>query len=116
VRSGDRVPDIEVLCDAAGPAAVPLYSLLDPSAFTVLATGAASLPLTADSSMVKTVRVQASPDPQHRECFTRSFGDGKSLFAVRPDAYLGYTGPIEDHAPLEAWLAQFVDVSAGFKY
>jgi hypothetical protein len=108
LRAGDRVPDIDVTDTGAGPAAVPLYSILDPSCFTVLIVGKAEespafgeLPPSA-----KVVHIDAAADAEHQKHFARSFGHGRGLYAVRPDAYVGFAGRIDDRAELQAWLTR----------
>jgi 2-polyprenyl-6-methoxyphenol hydroxylase-like FAD-dependent oxidoreductase len=103
LRAGDRVPDIEVVCDGAGPTAVPLYSVLDPSRFTVL-VGAGADPefmATVESSHVKVVHV--------RQSATELLTDENSLLVVRPDAYLGFVGG--DHTALNAWFERYFPTS-----
>jgi hypothetical protein len=112
LRSGDRLPDIEVTSD--GTVSVPLYSLLDPSRITVLVAGGA--PLTqlerASGLPLKVVPVRQAQDTRSGDQFRHSFGDGGLLCAVRPDAYAGFVGRGDDAAGLGKWLRQHFSGSA----
>jgi len=106
LRAGDRVPDITVACDAPTSAAVPIYTILDPSRFTLLDTAhtPAGVSDSGWPSFVRVVRVRAAEDTQNKQAFVESFGSEGGIFGVRPDAYLGFTGHIDDEAQLRKWF------------
>ena len=110
LRGGDRVPDLDVQASAAEP--VPLYSLLDPSRFTLLLTNGAALP--ADWSAQfgpwqELLAVQAiAPAPAAADAFTPAFGPRAGLLLVRPDAYLALVANAEGWPALLAWLQRWL--------
>jgi 2-polyprenyl-6-methoxyphenol hydroxylase-like FAD-dependent oxidoreductase len=106
LHAGDRVPDMNIVCDEPGAAAVPMYSRLDPSSFTLLITNesSAKLPRKEWPSFVKILPVRAAGDPRNKDGFVKIFGTAGGLFVIRPDAYVGFAGRIERHIELSKWF------------
>jgi hypothetical protein len=101
LHAGDRVPDLPVRYHSEGGAGwqgKSLFSLLDPSRFTLLAVrsaesagGPAGL-----SDAVQPWRpligvVELAPAPEAaRERYQAVFGRSNGVFLVRPDGYVGF--------------------------
>jgi 2-polyprenyl-6-methoxyphenol hydroxylase-like FAD-dependent oxidoreductase len=112
LHAGDRVPDLPARYHSEGGAGwreKTLFSLLDPSRFTLLAVRSAeSVAATADLyDAVQPWRrligvVELAPVPEaDRERFQAVFGRSNGVFLVRPDGYVGFASG--DHA----WTRQF---------
>ncbi len=114
LHGGDRVPDLDVLAGEAGSPAA-LYSLLDPSRFTLLLVGGASLPpdwqqqLRPWQSLLSVQAVASAPEAT--ESFQTAFGHKPVLLLVRPDAYLGLVTEGDGWLALLAWLGHWLPVS-----
>jgi 2-polyprenyl-6-methoxyphenol hydroxylase-like FAD-dependent oxidoreductase len=109
-RAGDRAPDAR-LSDATG-ASVRLFDLFRGPHFTLLALGGAAVPALG-SQYRNAVRVHRIARPgaageggliDGEGQIHRTYGEG--LILVRPDGYLGYTGPAGG-AGLRSYLARF---------
>jgi FAD binding domain len=101
LHAGDRVPDLPVRYHSEGGAGwqeKTLFSLLDPSRFTLLAVRSAeSAAATADLyDAVQPWRpligvVELAPAPEAAgERFQAVFGRSNGVFLVRPDGYVGF--------------------------
>jgi hypothetical protein len=107
LHAGDRVPDLAVRYHSEGGAGrqeKTLFSLLDPSRFTLLvvhsAESAAAVTDLHDAvppwrSLVGVVEL-APAAAAARERFEAVFGRSNSVFLVRPDGYVGFASG--DHA------------------
>jgi 2-polyprenyl-6-methoxyphenol hydroxylase-like FAD-dependent oxidoreductase len=106
LHAGDRVPDLNVVVDGSGASPVALYTLLDPSAFTLLITGdtRGQAPSAGWPPFMKIVRVREAEGKENEQAFRGSFGAATGLFAVRPDAYLGFAAGINHAAELNRWF------------
>ena len=109
-RAGDRAPDGQ-LTDAAG-AAVRLFDLFRGPHFTLLAYDGAALPGLGSQygDAVRVCRV-ARPGAAGAGALIDMNGEahriyGEGLILVRPDGYVGYTGP-DGGAGLRSYLARF---------
>jgi 2-polyprenyl-6-methoxyphenol hydroxylase-like FAD-dependent oxidoreductase len=109
-RAGDRAPDAR-LTDAAG-ATVRLFDLLRGPHFTLLALDGAALP-PLGSQYRNAIRVHrvARPEAAGGGALIDSDGQvhrlyGDGLILIRPDGYLGYTGP-GGGAGLQSYLGRF---------
>jgi 2-polyprenyl-6-methoxyphenol hydroxylase-like FAD-dependent oxidoreductase len=109
-QAGDRAPDAR-LSDAAG-AAVRLFDLLRGPHFTLLAFDGAGLPGLGSQygDAVRVCRV-ARPGAAGGSALIDMNGEahriyGQGLILVRPDGYVGYTGP-DGGAGLPSYLARF---------
>jgi hypothetical protein len=97
VRAGDRAPDAR-LNDAEG-AALRLFDIFRGPHFTLLAIDGAELPAigTAHGEALRVQRIARSGTARPGALFDadgavqRIYGEG--LILVRPDGYVGYTGP-----------------------
>ena len=100
LHAGDRVPDLPVRYHSQGGAGwqeKTLFSLLDPSRFTLLVVHSAeSAAAAADlHDAVQPWRsligvVELAPAAAARERFEAVFGRSNSVFLVRPDGYVGF--------------------------
>jgi hypothetical protein len=106
LRAGDRVPDHNVVVDGGDSSPVPLYTLLDPSSLTLLIVGEApgQAPSSGWPPSMKIVRVRAAEGRANQPSFLQSFGTASGLFAVRPDAYVGFAGEIHHSTELRQWF------------
>jgi hypothetical protein len=101
LHAGDRVPDLPVRYHSEGGAGWrerTLFSLLDPSRFTLLAVRfAESAAAPADlydavqpwRSLIGVVELAPAPEAA-RERFQGVFGRSDGVFLVRPDGYVGF--------------------------
>jgi hypothetical protein len=101
LHAGDRVPDLPVRCHSEGGAGwqeKTLFSLLDPSRFTLLAVRSAES-AAAPADLYDAVQpwrpligvVELAPAPEAaRERFQAVFGRSNGVFLVRPDGYVGF--------------------------
>jgi 2-polyprenyl-6-methoxyphenol hydroxylase-like FAD-dependent oxidoreductase len=101
LHAGDRVPDLPVRYHSEGGAGwqeKTLFSLLDPSRFTLLAVRSAeSAAATADlydavqpwRPLIGVVELAPAPEAA-RERFQAVFGRSNGVFLVRPDGYVGF--------------------------
>jgi hypothetical protein len=101
LHAGDRVPDLPVRCRSEGGAGWQertLFSLLDPSRFTLLAVRSAES-AAAPAGLYDAVQpwrpligvVELAPAPETgRERFQAVFGRSNGVFLVRPDGYVGF--------------------------
>ena len=101
LHAGDRVPDLPVRYHSEGGAGWQertLFSLLDPSRFTLLAVRSAESS-TAPPDLYGAVQpwrhligvVELAPAPEaSRERFHAVFGRAGGVFLVRPDHYVGF--------------------------
>jgi 2-polyprenyl-6-methoxyphenol hydroxylase-like FAD-dependent oxidoreductase len=98
-RAGDRAPDARLTNAAGDP--VRLFDVLRGPHFTLLAVGEAALPALGPQ-YGDALRVQCVVQPQRKTPGAlldnegqvhRIYGEG--LILIRPDGYLGYTGPSE---------------------
>jgi hypothetical protein len=101
LHAGDRVPDLPVRYHSEGGAGwqeKTLFSLLDPSRFTLLAVRSAeSAAATADlydavqpwRRLIGVVELAPAPEAA-RERFQAVFGRSNGVFLVRPDGYVGF--------------------------
>jgi len=101
LHAGDRVPDLPVRYHSEGGAGWrerTLFSLLDPSRFTLLAVRFAES-AAAPADLYDAVQpwrhligvVELAPAPEAaRERFQRVFGRSDGVFLVRPDGYVGF--------------------------
>jgi 2-polyprenyl-6-methoxyphenol hydroxylase-like FAD-dependent oxidoreductase len=109
-RAGDRAPDAR-LSDAVG-APVRLFDLFRGPHFTLLAVGGAQVPALGSQygDAVRVHRVAHAGAGGEGALIDsggqvhRTYGDG--LVLVRPDGYLGYTGP-DGGAGLHSYLSRF---------
>jgi hypothetical protein len=111
LHAGDRVPDLPVRYhtdDGAGWQEKTLFSLLDPSRFSLLAVRfAESAAVPADlwdavqpwSHLIGVVEL--APAEAARERFHTVFGRSDGVFLVRPDGYVGFA------SGEQAWTQQF---------
>lgn len=123
LRAGDRLADLDVLVPGSEPAGdstdreAHLYELLDPSRFTLLATGLVTGEQT-DSSLEqhlepwqRMVQMQyIAPVPTQGDAkaqFHSIFGGSRSLILVRPDSYAGFVGGQDDWLALKQWLCRW---------
>ncbi len=109
-QAGDRAPDAR-LSDAAG-ATVRLFDLFRGPHFTLLAFGGAALPGLGSQygEAVRGYRI-ARPGAASGGALIDVNGEahriyGEGLILVRPDGYVGYTGP-DGGAGLRSYLARF---------
>jgi 2-polyprenyl-6-methoxyphenol hydroxylase-like FAD-dependent oxidoreductase len=112
-RAGDRAPDAR-LSDAAG-APLRLFDVFRGPHFTLLALGGAELPALGSQhrDAIRAYRVVRPGGNAVGERVLidsegqlyRTYGDG--LILVRPDGYLGYTGPGGGSGGFHSYLAQF---------
>jgi 2-polyprenyl-6-methoxyphenol hydroxylase-like FAD-dependent oxidoreductase len=99
VRAGERFPDVAITEGGARA-----LDLLDPSRFTVLTTGQATLQLAALGDMVTARHVHA-PGAALRA----ALGDA-SVAVVRPDGYLLCAGDaVQVQARLDKWAARWLN-------
>ena len=99
VHPGDRFPDVAV----ADGASERVLDLLDPSRFTVLVAGSASLPLARFGGMCVERRV-----PAPGAALRAALGEA-SVAAVRPDGYLLCAGnPAHVQGELAAWADRWL--------
>ena len=101
LHAGDRVPDLPVRYHSEGSAGwqeKTLFSLLDPSRFTLLAVRSAESGA-APADLYDAVQpwrqligvVELAPAPEAaRERFQAVFGRSDGVFLVRPDGYVGF--------------------------
>src|SRR6266446_869721 len=101
LHAGDRVPDLPVRYHSEGGAGwreKTLFSLLDPSRFTLLAVRSAES-AAAPADLYDAVQpwrhligvVELAPAPEAaRERFQGVFGRSDGVFLVRPDGYVGF--------------------------
>ena len=101
LHAGDRVPDLPVRYHSEGGAGwqeKTLFSLLDPSRFTLLAVRSAES-AAAPVELYGAVQpwrplisvVELAPAPEAaRERFQAVFGRSDGVFLVRPDGYVGF--------------------------
>ena len=109
-RAGDRAPDAR-LSDASG-APVRLFDLLRGPHFALLALGGAAVPALGSQyrSAVRVHRIARAGAAGEGAVVDgegqvhRTYGEG--LILVRPDGYIGYTGPA-DGAGLRSYLRRF---------
>jgi 2-polyprenyl-6-methoxyphenol hydroxylase-like FAD-dependent oxidoreductase len=102
LSAGDRVPDLAVrITGTDAPAeAQKLFSLLDPSRFTLLVANFQDLSAVratlskAASPWLELVDVAeiAAPDGDAGKPFAEAFGAKPSITLIRPDAYVGFRG------------------------
>jgi hypothetical protein len=101
LHAGDRVPDLPVRCRSEGGAGwqeKTLFSLLDPSRFTLLAMRSkesAAAPFDLHDAVepwrhVMGVVVVAPAREAACERFQAVFGRSEGVFLVRPDGYVGF--------------------------
>ena len=117
LHGGDRLPYLDV--QAAGPGAVPLYALLDPSRLTLLHTGPHPLPadwLAQLHPWQAQLGVQSvAPAAEATVPFAEAFGSGEALVLVRPDAYAAVVARADaaGRATVLAWLQHWLPRPAG---
>jgi hypothetical protein len=112
LHAGDRVPDLWVRHHSEGGAGwqeKTLFSLLNPSRFTLLAVRSAES-VGAPADLYDAVQpwrpligvVELAPAPETaRERFQAVFGPSNGVFLVRPDGYVGFASG--EHG----WTRQF---------
>ena len=124
LHGGDRVPDLPVRYHSKGGAGWQegtLFSLLDPSRFSLLVVRCAE-PAAAPADLYDAVQpwrdlidiVDVAPAPDAaRERFQTVFGRSDGIFLVRPDGYVGFASG--EHAParqLDAYCRQWLTTPA----
>jgi hypothetical protein len=103
LRAGDRLPDGTVLSRGAYGESWQdrsLFSLLDPSRFTLLVVHSADSGAVDEAfgeavrpwPIVRVVAIAPPLDAGGRAWFEASFGRSTGVFLVRPDGYLGFVG------------------------
>ena len=102
LAAGDRVPDLAVhTAQADTPSATQrLFSLLDPSRFTLLLANFAdpaalqarlSDALSPWGDLFRIAQI-SSPEGEAQKPYAETFGTAASITLVRPDAYIGFRG------------------------
>ena len=125
LHAGDRVPDLPVRYHSEGGAGWQertLFSLLDPSRFTLLAVRVAES-AAAPAGVYDAVQpwrslisvVELAPAPQAaRERFQTVFGRSNGVFLVRPDDYVGFaSGEQAWTRQLDAYCRLWLSACAG---
>lgn len=111
LRAGDRLPDLDVA--TASAALVPLYSLLNPSCFTLLVVSGDQAVLPTDWQQQlhpwqELLAVhQVAPAT---ELAGKAVGHTPALLLVRPDAYLALATTPDNWPALLAWLQHWLKV------
>jgi 2-polyprenyl-6-methoxyphenol hydroxylase-like FAD-dependent oxidoreductase len=124
LRAGDRLPDLDVTVlnkpysAAQNPTPAKLFSLLDPSMFTLLyvnITDPASLHAQVQKQLERWHNLIdgyqiASPEHdslQHKH-FTDSFGSAPILVLIRPDSYIGFMAGADSLPQLATYLQKWL--------
>jgi hypothetical protein len=122
LHAGDRVPDLPVRYreGGAGWQKRTLFSLLDPSRFTLLAVRSAE---SAPADLYAAVQpwrhligvVDLAPAEAARERFRGVFGRSDGVFLVRPDGYVGFaSGEPASARQLDAYCRLWLSAPAQF--
>jgi 2-polyprenyl-6-methoxyphenol hydroxylase-like FAD-dependent oxidoreductase len=124
LRAGDRLPDLDVMVlnkprsAAQNPTPAKLFSLLDPSVFTLLYVNIAD-PASLHAQVQKQLEPWhnlidgyqiASPEQdssQHKH-FTDSFGSAPLLVLIRPDSYIGFMAGADSLPQLVTYLQKWL--------
>jgi hypothetical protein len=122
LHAGDRVPDLPVRCHGEGSAdwqEKTLFSLLDPSRFTLLAVRSTESAPTDLYDAVQPRRhlmgvVELAPAAEAaHERFQAVFGRSNGVFLVRPDGYVGFaSGERASARQLDAYCRLWLTASA----
>jgi 2-polyprenyl-6-methoxyphenol hydroxylase-like FAD-dependent oxidoreductase len=123
LRAGDRMPDLSVARgnpakgEPGAAETIRLYSLFDPSAFTLLYVDAGNdeLPAEGESKLaawqglIRSHRIAApGEDEAARKHFAGQLGDAPLIVLVRPDSYIGFIGGLNALPKLEAYLRKWL--------
>src|SRR5580700_11246897 len=124
LHAGDRVPDLPVRYHSEGGAGwqeKTLFSLLDPSRFTLLAVRSAGSTAAGAGlrgavqpwrSLIGVVELAPAPEAA-RERFQAVFGRSNGVFLVRPDGYVGFaSGEQASARQLDAYCRLWLNAPA----
>jgi 2-polyprenyl-6-methoxyphenol hydroxylase-like FAD-dependent oxidoreductase len=123
LRAGMRVPDISLMVwnkphsAEQEPYRARMFSLLDPSRFTLLYVNVA-VPETLHArvqahlapwrDLIEIYEISPVEAPVEHKHFTDKLGTSRSIFLVRPDSYIGYIGDENSVPQLAEYLAKWL--------